>query len=162
MTIGTNPRKNIKRMVEAYHLSKSGKNLKFVIIGEKPGVDLVNERGVRFLGRVPDADMAALLTGSKALVYASLYEGLGIPVLDAMNCEVPVVTSKISSLPEAGGNAAILVDPHNTNSIADGIEEVLSKPKTLIAKGSKHVAKFSWEQTAAQTLAIYKTINSGI
>lgn len=160
IAIGTNPRKNIKRMVEAYHLSKSGKNLKFVIVGEKHEVDLVNERGVRFLGRVSDADLSALLTGSKALIFASLYEGLGIPILDAMACEVPVVTSKISSMTEAGGDAAVFIDPENINSIAGGIEEALNKPKTLIAKGLKHVTKFSWEDTATKTLNTYKALKT--
>lgn len=158
ITIGTNPRKNIKRMVEAYHLSKSGRNLKFVVVGEKSNVDLVNERGVRFLGRVDDSDLSALLTGSKALVFASLYEGLGIPILDAMNCGVPVVTSNVSAMPEAGGNAAVQVDPYNVNSIADGIEEVLSKPRTLVSKGDKQVKNFSWQNTASETLNVYKEV----
>lgn len=160
ITIGTNPRKNIKRMIEAYHLSKSGKNLKFVIVGEKKETNLSHERGVRFLGRIPDSDLAALLTGSKALVFASLYEGFGIPILDAFNCEVPVVTSSTSSMPEAAGDAAVLVDPLDVNSIARGIEEALAKPKTLVAKGLKRVKDFSWIKTAEETLGVYNEITS--
>lgn len=158
ITIGTNPRKNIKRMVEAYHLSKSGKNLKFIVIGENRDPINSHDRGIRFLGRVPDNDLAALLTGSEALVFASLYEGFGVPILDAFNCDVPVVTSNTSSMPEAAGDAAILVDPMNVNSIADGIEEALSKPKTLVAKGAKRVKDFSWKKTAEDTLEVYKNM----
>ena len=162
IAIGVNPRKNIQKMIEAFHLSKSGKNLKFVIAGERKGMVFENERGVRFLGRISDYDLAALLTGSKALVYASLYEGLGIPILDAFNCEVPVVTSNISSMPEVAGGAAILVNPTSTNSIADGIEEALSKPKTLIAKGLRRVEDFSWRKCAKETLEIYKGVKNNL
>ena len=155
IAIGVNPRKNIKAIIDAYHLSKFGKNLKLIIAGEKINTKLEDERGVRFLGYVPDTDLGALLTGSKALIFPSLYEGLGIPVLDAFNCEVPVVTSNISSMPEVAGGAAVLVDPYDINSIAAGIEEAISKPKTLIAKGLKHVSNFSWTKTAEETLKVY-------
>lgn len=156
LMIGTNPRKNIERSVNAYHLAKHGKNLKMLIVGENTGLKLEDERGVRFLGHVPSSDLSPLLTGSKVLVFPSLYEGFGVPILESFACEVPVVTSNISSMPEAAGGAAILVDPYDTNSIAGGIEEALSKPKTLIAKGLKRVAEFSWKKTAEETLKVYK------
>ncbi|MDP3918181.1 MAG: glycosyltransferase family 1 protein [Candidatus Woesebacteria bacterium] len=158
IAIGVNPRKNIKGIVDAYHLSKFGKNLKLIIVGEKINTKLEDERGVRFLGHVSDFDLKALLTGSKALIFPSLYEGFGVPILDAFNCEVPVVTSNISSMPEVAGGAAILVDPYDINSIASGIEEAISKPKTLIAKGLKRVSEFSWTKTAEETLKVYKEI----
>lgn len=156
ISIGVNPRKNTKRIIDAYHLSKFGKNLKLIIVGEHIGSSFEDERGVRFLGHVTDNDLSALLTGSKALIFPSLYEGLGIPVLDAFNCEVPVVTSNISSMPEVSGGAAVLVDPYDVNSIADGIEEALSKPKTLTSKGLKRVKDFSWTNNASETLNVYK------
>lgn len=154
--IGTNPRKNIERAVKAYHLAKHGKNLKMLIIGENKGLKLEDERGVRFLGFVPTEDLSPLLTGAKALVFPSLYEGFGVPILESFACEVPVVTSNISSMPEASGGAAILVDPYEPNSIAEGIEEALSKPKTLITKGLKVVANYSWQKCAEETLKVYK------
>jgi glycosyltransferase involved in cell wall biosynthesis len=157
-TIGANSRKNIKRIIEGYHLSKAGRNLKLIVVGEMIGSKLLDERGVRFLGHVDDSDLEALLTGSKALVFASIYEGFGIPILDAFNCCVPVVTSNVSSMPEVSGGAAILVDPYDVNSIADGITESLEKPKTLIDKGLKRVKDFSWQQTAEETLKVYKEI----
>jgi len=160
IAIGTNPRKNLKRIVEAYHLSKAGRNLKLIVVGEKMGLKLEDQRGVRFLGHVNDSDLGALLTGSKALVFASLYEGLGVPILDAFNCEVPVVTSNIGSMIEVSGGAAILVDPYDVNSIADGITEALNKPKTLIDKGLKRVKDFSWQKCAEETLKVYKEANT--
>ena len=158
--IGTNMRKNIERAVQAYHLAKHGKNLKMIIVGENKGPRLEDERGVRFLGYVNQEDLPALLTGSEALLFPSLYEGLGIPVLDAFNCEVPAITSNISSMPEVAGGAAILVDPYDVNSITSGIEEALSKPKTLIAKGLKRVADFSWQKCAEETLKVYKEVQN--
>jgi len=157
--IGTNPRKNIENTVKAYHLAKHGKNLKMIVVGENKNLNLKDETGVRFLGHIPDSDLSPLLTGSKALVFPSFYEGFGIPILDAFNCEIPVVTSNVSSMPEAAGDAAILVDPYDVNSISSGIEEALLKPKTLIAKGLKRVAEFSWQKTAEETLKVYKEIS---
>ncbi len=154
--IGTNPRKNIERAVKAFHLAKHGKNLKLLIVGENKDLKLEDERGVRFLGYVPSEDLSPLLTGSRALLFPSLYEGFGVPILEGYLCEVPVVTSNISSMPEAAGGAAILVDPYDPNSIADGIEEALSKPKTLITKGLKQVGKYSWKKNAEETLKVYK------
>lgn len=157
--IGTNPRKNIERAVNAYQLAKHGKNLKMIIVGENVGMKLKDENGVRFLGHVESSDLAPLLTGSSALLFPSLYEGFGVPILEGFACEVPVVTSNISSMPEAAGGAAILVDPYDVNSIAEGIKEALSKPKTLIAKGLKRVAEFSWTKNAEETLKVYKEAN---
>ena len=156
IAIGAGARKNTKRLIEAYHLSKYGKNLKLIIIGKVMDPELQIERGIRFLGHVSDFDLSSLLTGSKALIFPSLYEGLGVPILDAFNCGVPVVTSNISSMPEASGEAAKLVDPYEVGSIADGIEEVLSKPKTYIDKGYKRIKDFSWTKTAEETLKVYK------
>lgn len=156
--VGTNPRKNIERAVNAYHLSKHGKNLKLIIAGENKGLKLKDERGVRFLGYVPDSDLAPLLTGSSLLLFPSLYEGFGIPILEAYKCNVPVVTSNVSSMPEAAGGAAILVDPYDVNFIADGIKEALSKPKTLITKGLRVVENYSWTKNAEETLKVYKEV----
>lgn len=158
IAIGTNPRKNLKRIIEAYYLSNAGRNLKLIVVGDKANLKLDIKRGVRFIGYVSDSDLGALLTGSKALIFASLYEGLGVPILDAFNCEVPVVTSNIGSMLEVSGDAAVLVDPYNVNSIAGGIEEALNKPKTLIDKGLKRVKDFSWEKNARETLKVYKEI----
>ena len=156
--IGTNPRKNIERAVKAFHLAKHGKNLRLLIVGENKDLKLEDERGVRFLGFVPTSDLSPLLTGSSVLLFPSLYEGFGVPILESFACEVPVVTSNISSMPEAAGGAAVLVDPYDVNSIAAGIEEAISKPKTLIAKGLKVISNYSWSKTAKETLEVYKEV----
>lgn len=156
IAIGTNPRKNVERIINAYNFSKSGKKLKLLVIGESKNLKDENQRGVRFLGFVPDSDLGPLLTGSKALIFPSIYEGLGVPILDGFNCEVPVVTSNVGSMKEVSGGASVLVDPLNVNSIADGIEEALNKPKTLIAKGLARVKSFSWQKCAMETLEVYK------
>ena len=156
IAIGTNPRKNIEKIAKAYHLSKSGKNIKLLIVGENSGLKYEDERGVRFLGHVEDAELAPLLTGSKVLVYPSIYEGLGVPILDAFNCEVPVVTSNLGSMKEVSGDASILVDPYDVNSMSEGITKALETPKTLVAKGLKRVADFSWIKCAEETLKVYQ------
>ena len=102
--------------------------------------------------------MSGLLTGSKGLIFPSLYEGFGIPILDAFNCGVPVVTSNISSMPEVAGNAAALVDPTEVGSIAEGIQKILRGPKSFIEKGEKRVKNFSWEKTARETLSVYNEV----
>lgn len=154
LAIGTNPRKNVDKLIQAFQLADTGRDMKLLVVGESKKVNSY-ERGVRFLGYLPDEDLSPLLTGSTALLFPSLYEGLGIPILDAFNCGVPVMTSNISAMPEIASDAAILVNPNDVRSIKKGIEDVLSKPKTLIAKGLKRVKDFSWMKTANQTLEIY-------
>lgn len=157
IAIGTAPRKNIERIIKAYHLTKFGKDLKLVIVGENNGV-YKDERGVIFLGNINDSDLSAILSGALVLVFPSLYEGLGVPILDAFNCEVPVVTSNVSSMPEVADESAVLVDPYDVGSISDGIEKAISSPKSLIGKGLKRVKDFSWQKTAEETLKVYKVM----
>jgi glycosyltransferase involved in cell wall biosynthesis len=156
ISIGVTELKNTKRIVEAFHLSTAGKELKLILVGRPSNSPIEPERNLRILGHVPQNDLKALLTGSKGLIFASLYEGYGIPILDAFACGTPVVTSNISSMPEVAGNAAILVDPYDAASIADGITKVLNGPKGLIEKGLARVGEFSWEETARMTLDVYK------
>jgi glycosyltransferase involved in cell wall biosynthesis len=104
---------------------------------------------------VESADMGALLTGSKGLVYPSLYEGFGIPVLDGFACDVPVITSDRASLLEVAGDSGIIVDATDENSIAEGIVKALRGPKGWVDKGREQVKKFTWEKTAQMTLDVY-------
>jgi glycosyltransferase involved in cell wall biosynthesis len=89
-------------------------------------------------------------------VYPSFYEGYGLPILEAFACGTPVVTSDVSSMPEVAGDAAVLVDPYDVNSIADGIVKALNAPKALIEKGFVRVKEFSWDKTARMTLDVYR------
>lgn len=156
--IGVTQIKNIERITKAFHISTAGHELKLVLIGKASNIKVKPERNVRILGYVDQNDMSALMTGSSGLIFASLYEGYGIPILDAFNCSVPVVTSNTGSMPEVAGDAAALVDPYDVYSIKEGIEKILRGPKSFIEKGEKRVQDFSWEKTAKMTMEVYKEV----
>ncbi len=156
MAIGVTPLKNTERIIKAFHLASAGKELKLLIAGRPNNIKLDDERNIRFLGYVPQDDLTALLSGSKGLIFASLYEGYGIPILEGFACGVPVVTSNVSSMPEVAGNAAIFVDPTDTNSIAEGVAQVLRGAKAYVDKGKERIKEFSWNKTAKMTLDVYK------
>ncbi|KKT74260.1 MAG: Glycosyl transferase group 1, partial [Microgenomates group bacterium GW2011_GWA2_44_7] len=107
------------------------------------------------IGFVPLEDMPALYSSAEAFVYPSLYEGFGLPVLEAMSCETPVVTSNRSSLPEVAGEAAVLVNPLSADEIAVGIKTAMKDRAILTRKGLVQAQKFSWDKTAKETLAVY-------
>lgn len=155
ISIGVTKLKNTENIIKAFHLGSAGQDVKLVLVGRAVGVDLKEARNIRILGHVSKEDMGALLTGSRGLIFPSLYEGFGIPILDAFNCEVPVLTSNISSMKEVAGNAGQLVDPYDPSSISEGIERILRGPKGFIEKGLARVKDFSWEKTARETLSVY-------
>lgn len=156
MSIGVTTLKNTKKIIKAFHLATAGKEVKLVIAGRPSGINIEPERNVRMLGHIPQEDLEALLSGSRGLIFASLYEGYGIPILDAFACGVPVVTSTVGSMPEVAGDSAILVDPADVNSIAEGITKVVRGAKAQVQKGEKWVQNFSWEKTAEMTLNVYR------
>lgn len=165
--VGTlQPRKNIVRLIEAFAKTKASvkRDISLVIVGKKgwlyeeilqaPEKYNVSDN-VKFLESVSDEQLPVLYKNAIAYVLPSLYEGFGLPVLEAMKYECPVITSNVSSLPEAAGDAALYVDPENVDDIAKKLSEVLDNKKLraeLIVKGKKQVEKFSWEKTAKQTL----------
>ena len=151
-SIGVGGRKNTDRIMAAFENLK-GENLKLVFVGRGNGFE--EKRGVRFLGHIPFEDLPALYSGSEALLYPSLYEGFGLPILEAFVCGTPVVTSNLSSMPEVAGDAAVLVNPKDVDSITAGIKKALQNRKELVRKGLKRVKEFSWEKTAVETLAVY-------
>lgn len=153
--VGMDPRKNTERIIKAFELSKAGKNLKLVFVGQPKYMKPKISRNISILGRVPDEDMPGLFSGSRALVYPSLYEGFGLPILEAFACGTPVITSDISSTKEIAGKAAVLVDPYDTNSIKEGILKALRGPKALVQEGNNRVKEFSWEKAARETLSVY-------
>lgn len=113
---------------------------------------------------VPDEELPLLYSSAQVLVYATLYEGFGLPILEAMACGTPVLTSNISSMPEVAGNAAILVDPKNVDKIHENIMQVSEDNdlrKELIEKGLKRVKEFTWENAAQKTVNLYKGVVPG-
>jgi len=160
LSVGVDPRKNTENIIKAFEHSSAGRDLKMVLVGSPKYMKIKDARNVRILGKVETDDLIALYSGASALIYPSLYEGFGLPILEAMACGCPVVTSNISSMAEVAGDAAILVDPYKVDSISDGIEKVLRGPKSYIEKGLKRVQDFSWEKTARATLEVYKESES--
>lgn len=153
------PYKNTENIIRAYDLARSGKNIKLILIGRQSVGKIGSNRNIRATGFLTDNDLSAVLSGSKGLIFASLYEGFGQPILEGFYLGIPVVTSNISSMPEVAGDAAALVDPTDVNSIAEGIERILRGPKSFIDKGRKRIKEFSWDKTAKMTLEVYKEAN---
>lgn len=160
------PRKNLQRLLQAWAMAQAWlpDEMELVVAGAK-GSSLVFETAslgpvpprVRFAGYVADEQLPSLYAGALALVYPSLYEGFGLPPLEAMACGTPVVTSNTSSLPEVVGDAAILVDPENVDSIADGIFRVLSSATlryTMRQRGLERAREITWDRAARQTLQV--------
>ena len=115
------------------------------------------EGRVLFPGYIPDEDKAALLSGALAFVFPSLYEGFGLPVLEAQACGCPVITSATSSLPEVAGDAALLVAPGDTAAIAAGLRRIATDPalrESLIERGFANVRRFSWAACAQSVLSV--------
>lgn len=168
--VGTlQPRKNLVRLIEAF--SKIALDtLDLVIIGKKgwlydeiikaPKIYGADQR-VKFLDFVPNEDLPYFYENALCFVLPSLYEGFGLPVLEAMQYGCPVVISNVSSLPEVGGDAVLYVDPLNTNDIVEKISVIVGDKKLrekLKKLGKQQVKKFSWEKTAKQTLGVLKEV----
>jgi len=163
--IGTlQPRKNIARIVQGYVRWRSAQKnpgVSLVVAGPKgwlydPGW-VEGVEGVTLPGYIDDDDIAALYSGALGLVFPTLYEGFGFPVLEAMRCGTPVITSSTSSLPEVAGDAAILVNPRDVDAIASAIGKLVSDDalrQNLIDKGYQQAQRFTWRQTAEQTLQV--------
>jgi glycosyltransferase involved in cell wall biosynthesis len=171
--VGTlEPRKNIARLVEAYATlpERLQREAGLVMAGGRGWLsdtmqDEVARRGlgdrVRFIGYVRPEDMAALYSLATVFAYPSLYEGFGLPVLEAMVCGAPVLTSNVSSLPEVAGDAALLVSPTDVAEIADGLAQVLEDEglaAKLSARGLEWAPRFSWDRCARETLAVYESL----
>jgi glycosyltransferase involved in cell wall biosynthesis len=165
------PHKNLVRLIEAFdELRGRFDDLKLLIIGDEiskwPALRRAVHRHklhkqVRFLGYQPDETLAILYRLASVFVFPSLYEGFGLPPLEAMASGTPVVTSNVSSLPEVAGDAAVLVDPYQSSAIADGIERVLcDEPlrRELRAKGLARAHQFSWDASVRRVRDIYAQV----
>ena len=166
------PHKNLERLIAAFSMARPDgpDGLKLVVIGDEtsnyPSVRQAVHRHrldkhVRFFGFQPAATLVVFYRLARAFVFPSLYEGFGLPPLEAMANETPVVTSNVSSLPEVAGDAALLVDPYDVASIAGGIRRAVNDEplrQALIARGRERARQFSWAKSAADTLAAYRHV----
>jgi glycosyltransferase involved in cell wall biosynthesis len=169
LRVGTlEPRKNLERLLDALaRLRHSDPDVRLVIVGSKGWLyegffrrlEALELKGaVQVMGHVPDADLPAIYGGAMMLVEPSLYEGFGLPLLEAMACGTPVVCSNTSSLPEVGGSAARYFDPNDSEAMAAGVLTVWSDRELRDAMrqaGLARAAQFSWERAARETLAVY-------
>ncbi|MFN8205876.1 MAG: glycosyltransferase family 1 protein [Bacteroidales bacterium] len=156
------PRKNIPRLLKAYEIyrSRPGSRMKLLIVGARMfgNRELTNtlagmnhRSDVLFTGRLPAEDLHLLMGAAQALVFVPLFEGFGIPVLEAMQCDVPVIASNVTSMPEVAGNAALYADPESVESIAGAMIRITEEPqlrRQLIEHGRKRRTMFSWDLTA--------------
>ena len=156
LALGTlEPRKNLARLAQA--TDRLGLQLRLVGASGWGRVD-VDGNAVRWLGRLPDDEVAALYRGALCFAYPSLYEGFGIPVLEAMRCGAPVVTSAGSAMEEVAGDAAELVDPLDPEAIAEGIRRAIERRAELRAAGLERSRLFSWEAAARATADVYREV----
>ena len=168
-----NPRKNLARLFEAFDLFKNGtrNNIKYIIVGEKmywskdikdAFENMTHKDDIIFTGRLEPDQLGNVLGSAIAITYASIFEGFGIPIVEAFNAEVPVITSNTSSMPEIAGDAALIVDPFNVESIVGAMKSIASDKtlgEKLIAKGKARKQMFSWDKTADK---VWKSIENTI
>jgi glycosyltransferase involved in cell wall biosynthesis len=152
LAVGTlEPRKNLPRLAEA--VRRAGFELR--VVGARGWGDVPLD-GVRWLGELADDELAVLYRGAAAVAYPSLYEGFGIPILEAMASGTPVVTSAGGATEEIAGGAAVLVDPLDAASIASGIASAIERRDELRPLGLERAKAFSWSEVARQTVAVYR------
>jgi glycosyltransferase involved in cell wall biosynthesis len=163
------PRKCLDQLVEAFgRIAPAADGLELIIAGKRGWMydqifgqvaALGLENRVRFPGYVPRADLPALYSGARAFVYPSRYEGFGLPVLEAMSCGTPVVTTNVSSMPEVAGDGALLVDPDDVAGLAAALARIVhdaSLRQELSARGQARARTFSWERCARDTIKVYQ------
>jgi glycosyltransferase involved in cell wall biosynthesis len=168
---GINARKNIARLFEAYaQVRATHPDVILVVAGKRQWqtgeIDAAFRRfnledQVHFTGYVDDRDLPALYSAAELFVFPSLYEGFGLPPLEAMACGTPVVTSNASSLPEVVGDAALTVDPYDVDGLAAAIKHALTDEDLRVElrrRGVARAAQFTWQRAARETLAVYAQV----
>jgi len=172
----TDPKKNTLGVIKAFaqFRQKTGLDIPLVMLDFDRAelLSMANDSGdssiiehIHLTGYVPNKELPAIYSQCEIFLYPSLRESFGIPILEAMACGVPVITSNTSSMPEVSGGAALLVDPYKPESITDAMIRLLNDAdlrQGLIQKGFEQAAKFTWEAMARQVLDIYNEILSGI
>lgn len=162
------PHKNIPALLHAFAMAREEHRLphQLVLLGHLPpglsvGSDGAGDDSVRVVGYLQNADLSAVMARAELLVFPSLYEGYGLPVLEAMSAGVPVVCSDRASLPEVAGDAAVFFDPTSIPEMSEAIARVAADRglrDSLREKGFRNAARFSWDRTAAETLDVYRRV----
>jgi glycosyltransferase involved in cell wall biosynthesis len=166
------PHKNLERLIESFYLLRREglEQVKLLIIGDEISKYATLRRAVhryklhqyvRFFGFVPDRTLAVLYRLAGVFVFPSLYEGFGLPPLEAMASGTPVITSNVSSLPEVVGDAAMLIDPYDPVAISSAMRRVLSEPALrddLRRRGLARVKEFSWERSVKRIREVYDEV----
>jgi len=166
---GVSPRKNARRLIQAFSRwrERGGRRraYRLLITGTSLDADFVQDgaalpEGVSLLGYVDKAELPRLYAGAAAFLYPGIYEGFGLPIIEAMACGAPVVTSRTASAPEIAGGAAILVDPFEVESIESALEQVTKPDEAdrLRTLGRERARHFDWSAAASQTLEIYRQL----
>jgi glycosyltransferase involved in cell wall biosynthesis len=164
------PGKNHVRLIAAYERFRKETNSEVLLLiggGDWHGAEVIRQRAaespfagdIRFLGFVPDADLPALYQSAEAMVYPSLFEGFGLPPIEAMACGCPVICSTRGALGEVVGSAATIVDPEDEVDMANAMAQVLKSPESRanqVSVGIAHAAQFSWSRAASETVAVYR------
>lgn len=157
LTVNTRTSQKITQLAEAFKILAKEFDVELVVVGEKiPDAEKIIQTGI-----LADEDLARLYSGTSAFVFTSIYEGFGLPVLEAMVCGAPVICSATSSLPEVAGNAAVFVNPNSREEITEKVQKVLASNKFTqeLSQASLNQAnRFSWEKTAIQTLEVYNEV----
>ena len=161
----TSANKNLRRLLRAHAEARSGgMSHALVVVGHRPPWPVENASEAQWTGYLPEADVQALLRDADGLLFPSLYEGFGLPILEAMQAGVAVACSARASLPEIAGDAALYFDPENVGSIADAMRTLASDPvlrADLADRGQKRAAQFNWRRTANETLTVYRMALGG-
>lgn len=162
------PRKNIDLLIDA--LAVAPMDIPLVLVGwngwgRKDWLEKVHHAGlsrrIHTIGHIPDHDLSAVYSGAAALVYPSLYEGFGLPIVEAMACGCPVICSRAASMPEVAGDAALLIDPADCDDLVHALDTVVHDSQVrsdLVARGDRRAAAFTWESTARQTVDIFRQV----
>jgi len=161
------PRKNLKRLIEAFVIFKKnnpGCHVELAITGKYgwgEDVDGTKDHSIKILGFIPEKDMVALHASALCLVYPSLYEGFGLPLVKSLKVGTPIITSNVSSMPEVSDKAALYIDPYSVNDLNKAITKIIKSSvirNKLKEKGLIQAKKFDWLKTAKETLSVYQSV----